>query len=86
MQFNWFFAIFILIFGTIDNILICLILSQRKIRSNPCACLSAHGKRGYHDHLLFIDCIQILRNIVPFTSNRSFYAFESFFAHFLRML
>jgi hypothetical protein len=38
-QFNRSFGIFILIFGSIGNILHCLILSQRTLRSNPCAFL-----------------------------------------------
>jgi hypothetical protein len=34
---NRYFAIAIFIFGTIGNVLNCLILSQRNLRSNPCA-------------------------------------------------
>ncbi|UJR29377.1 hypothetical protein I4U23_010589 [Adineta vaga] len=36
-QINRYLSILILLFGTIGNILNCLALSQRKLRSNPCA-------------------------------------------------
>ena len=39
MQLNRYFAIFIFLFGTIGNIINVLVLSQRPLRSNPCAWL-----------------------------------------------
>jgi hypothetical protein len=39
IQFNRYFAIVILLFGTIGNILNCLVLSRPSLRSNPCAFL-----------------------------------------------
>ncbi|CAF4273745.1 unnamed protein product, partial [Rotaria sordida] len=36
---NYYFSIFLFIFGVIGNILNILVLSQRSLRSNPCAWL-----------------------------------------------
>ncbi|CAF3164286.1 unnamed protein product [Rotaria socialis] len=38
-QINRYFSIVILLFGTIGNILNCLVLSQKSLRSNPCSWL-----------------------------------------------
>ena len=38
-QLNRYLSIFILLFGTVGNLLNCLALSQRDLRSNPCASL-----------------------------------------------
>lgn len=39
VQFNRYFSILILLFGTIGNLLNCLVLSQPSLRSNPCTFL-----------------------------------------------
>jgi hypothetical protein len=36
LQFNRYLALGLLLFGTVGNILSCLVFSQRKLRSNPC--------------------------------------------------
>ena len=57
VQINRYFAVLIFIFGTIGNILNCLVLSQRSLRSNPCASLFLVSS--------FIDLISILVGLTP---------------------
>ncbi|CAF0828662.1 unnamed protein product [Adineta ricciae] len=57
IQINRYFAVLIFVFGSVGNILNCLVLSQQSLRSNPCAVLFLVSS--------FIDLISILVGLTP---------------------
>ena len=57
LQLNRAFAIFIFLFGVVGNLFNILVLSQRSLRSNPCAWLFLVSSIAY--------CINIVSSLIP---------------------